>query len=175
MESSATSAAALVVMLAGAATASPALAPWPARLVEKPGDVRLETHMGRLTSKEFSGRPINTDPILAGRWKTGDTGPELRVKEWDISSVSTAAGPVRVVFRFLSGANRLNIEWVEVVVGDKTVARDEHPGVAGAKSQRNAYTVAIPAAGSGRILLRALIRSDGGSDSNGEVLLEPAR
>ena len=110
-----------------------------------------------------------------GGWRSGETGIEPKVREWDLGAAATNAGPVRVTFQYTSGAHRLDIEWAEVVVDGKPLARDAHTGVTGAKSQANTHAFTLPPPGSRRILLRALVRSDGGSDSNGEILLETVR
>lgn len=135
---------------------------------------RVEVHMRRLAAMGFAGRPLDPEPVVIGGWKSGETAIEPGIREWDLGAAATNAGPVRVTFQYTAGAHRLDIDWAEIVVDGKPLTRDAHKGVTGAKSQNNTYAFTLPAGG-GRVLLRAQVRSDGGADSNGEILLEPGR
>jgi hexosaminidase len=136
---------------------------------------RIETHLKRLAAMGFVGRPLDPDLIVVGGWKSGETGPEWKTLEWDLGAAVPRTGPVRIAFQHTTGAHRLDIEWAELAVGTCPPVRDTHKGVTGARSQDNVYGFTLPPNGSGRAVLRARVRSDGGSDAVGEILLESPR
>jgi len=60
-----------------------------------------------------------------------------------------------------------------VVEDGKLVQRVDHVGLTGANNHNNVYRVSLPQP-SGKVELRASVRSDGGTKSNGDIYLIPA-
>ncbi|HTQ09295.1 MAG TPA: family 20 glycosylhydrolase, partial [Fimbriimonadaceae bacterium] len=135
---------------------------------------RLQTDLHRLDVLDVAYRPLSTDPKPAAQWHEGDTTEQFGVKEWDVTQAVPNPGEYDVVFSYSWGEDRLDIQWVEVVEDGKVVQRVTHEGMTGAGNRDNAYRVALPALG-GKIVLRANVRSDGGTKSNGDIYLIPAR
>ncbi len=141
---------------------------------------RLQTHTQRLAARGVNFRPP-TPTVPVGNWtpaqmpKPGDepnAPPQFKVLEWDVTAHVTAARPYWFEFLYDRGACRLDIAWAALAVDGKEVARDAHPGTTGAARDRNEYRLPldkfVPGA---KYLLRASVRSDGGTDSAGTVWL----
>lgn len=137
---------------------------------------RLRPHLKRLDVLDVNYRPLDRpDYEPAARWAKGDAGETFTVKEWDITAALARPGEYNILFSFSGGANRLVIEWVEVLAEEAVVVRIEQLGYAGNKEENNEYRVTVPPAASARrYLLRANVRGDGGSDSSGEIYVTPA-
>ena len=89
---------------------------------------------------------------------------------WNITEHLKTAGDYILKFAYTGGAHRLDIEWIEILENDKVVAKDEHPGTTGGRNKDNSYYVSIDKiVKSAAYTLKARVRSDGGSDSNGEI------
>lgn len=133
---------------------------------------RLDTHLRRLEALDVNYRRDIADPPAAGEWRSGDVSEAWMVKDWDLGSAIGAPGDYRITFQYTSGACRLDIEWIEIVEGDAVVGRVEQEGRTGATDVRNAYVVRVPARNASLpITLRARVRADGGTDSNGRILV----
>ncbi len=96
--------------------------------------------------------------------------------------VAEAGGVLLVKFRYTRGAHRLGIESVALLRDGHEVTRDAHRGVTGAADADNIYRLPLPPPGTpgARYEIVARVRSEGGTDSHGEVWLglepkEPAK
>lgn len=141
---------------------------------------RLKEHVKRLDVMDVNYRRLDGPmPKPAASWKSGDTTEQFAVKEWDVTSAISGPGDYEAIFLYTSGAHRLEIEWVDLIEqgidlkpGVTVVAKDEHNGQTGAETKDNRYRLAVKAVKPGmRYVLRARVRSDGGTDSNGEIYL----
>jgi hypothetical protein len=102
-------------------------------------------------------------------------GEAFALEEWDITAALSRPGEYDVLFSFTGGANRLVIEWIELLADEGVAARVEQLGYAGNKEENNQYRLNVPpAAPAGRYRLRASVRGDGGGDSAGEIYMIPA-
>lgn len=131
---------------------------------------RLAHHLPRLEALNVNFRPLGPEERPAGQWKSGETSTEFKVKEWDISAHVAGNGNYDVAFQYTHGGHRLDIEWVEILINGQVAGRDEHPGKTGLETVGNTYRfdgLIVPA--NARVSLRASIRSDGGTDSNGDI------
>ncbi|BCM89015.1 beta-hexosaminidase [Abditibacteriota bacterium] len=131
---------------------------------------RLQTHVERLRAQGVNFRPLDVEGAPVGTWKSGEVGQEWVEKTWDISSSIAKAGTYDVTFQYTEGEHRLDISWAQLEQNGKVLARDEHTGLTGGATKDNVYHLVVPALTAGeKVLLRARVRADGGSDSNGEI------
>jgi hexosaminidase len=109
-------------------------------------------------------------------WTPAQVTEEFRPLEWDITALIRRAGNYEVTFTYKSGAHRLAMRSVELLAGGKVVATDQHLGVAGGVHSGNIYTLNIPPSAPGTVYtLRAEVRSEGGTDSSGEIQIRLKR
>ena len=133
---------------------------------------RMKTHVKRLKALDVNFRPLDPIQKIVGQWKSGQTLETFQPMQWDITSVLKEAGTYKVIFQYSGGNHRLDIESVQLLVDNEVIAKDKHLGITGSIAKDNTYSLKVnqydPSA---RYLLRAIVRSDGGTDSNGHVYL----
>jgi hexosaminidase len=131
---------------------------------------RLEEHFRRLSIIDVNYRRAVAQDEPAGTWKTGEIGEDWIERTWAVTL--DAPGSYTAHFSFTHGAHRLDISRVELLEDGRVIAVDEHVGRTGGDNVRNTYQLKVeqvsPAA---KYTLRARVRADGGSDSNGQVFL----
>ncbi len=133
---------------------------------------RLETHLQRLEILDVNFRKLDKAQPVIGRWKSGQTDESFKPLQWDITKAVKEAGTYQVMFQYTGGEHRLDIKSVELLANDKVIAEDAHPGVTGGSTKDNVYTVSVDKLDkNARYTIRAVVRSDGGADSNGDVFL----
>ncbi len=133
---------------------------------------RLQKHVKRLALLGINYRTLDPLPVIIGQWKSGETSTNYQPKRWDITGKLQKAGSYIITFAYTGGAHRLDIKWIKIMSGNKVIASDEHHGITGASNKDNTYTVNIKDVQPGqKYYLLADIRSDGGTDSNGEIHL----
>jgi hexosaminidase len=133
---------------------------------------RLDIHIARLAKLGVNFRFPKPEEKPAGSWASGQTSPEWAVKTWDVTAAVTQAGPHKVTFQYSGGGHRLDMRKVELLAGAAVVASDDHEGRTGSSDDRNVYGFNVPALVPGATYtLRAEVRSDGGSDSNGDIFI----
>ena len=129
---------------------------------------RLTAQLPRLRQMDVHYR---TQPV--GRWTPQETSEQYSDRVWDITPNLNNAGEYLVTFTYTGGACRLGIESVDLLVNGKVISTAKHRGVTGATNDANTYRVQLQQLKAGtRYELRASIRSEGGTDSKGEVFLE---
>ena len=129
---------------------------------------RLEAQLPRLAKMGISYR---REPL--GTWKKAQMAETYQPLVWDVSAQVAGPGRYRAKFQYTGGSCRLGIESVELLADGKPVATDRHRGVTGASNEANIYSFEIKDFAPGaRYELRASARSEGGLDSNGEILFE---
>ncbi len=132
---------------------------------------RLVQHLKRLDVLEVNYRRLDPPmPAPIGHWSPAEVSEQLQTKEWEATPALHGAGTYDVLFEYTVGECRLDIAWVELLEDGKTIARDAHDGRTGAQDMKNQYrlTLADQKPGS-TYLVRAGVRSDGGTDSSGDV------
>lgn len=135
---------------------------------------RLTDHSKRLDQLKVNYRPyVYEAGALLGNWKSGGVSSSYRVQTWTIpNKLVTGKGNYRLVFQYTSGGQRLDIEWVEILVNGQLVVRKDQYGVTGAFDKDNVYNLTLPDVPAGaKIELRANVKADGGTDSNGDITL----
>lgn len=134
---------------------------------------RLKSHLLRLDALQVNYRKLSEEALVLGRWKSGETKEVFTPHEWDITGKITGPAEAKIRFQYTNGAHRLDIEWAEILIDGAEISRDAHRGVTGATDKDNVFTFKIPAFKLGaKITLRANVRSDAGTDSNGEIQLD---
>lgn len=134
---------------------------------------RLETHFVRLRTRDVNFREPRPDPVPAATWRAGELSETATVREWNVSATAVALeGDVRVIFSYSHGLHRLEMKWVELEADGKVLTRIDRAGATGTFSSGNEYRFTLPK-GAKRVLIRAEVRTDGGTDSNGAILLLP--
>jgi hexosaminidase len=133
---------------------------------------RLKTHLERLSLLGVNYRKLDAEPETVGHWQSGETTEKFAVKKWDLTPLVKKPGKYAIEFQYTGGTHRLDIESAEVLENEKSVAQDKHAGKTGASNDQNVYYLRIPEVKSGAAYaLQAGVRSDGGTDSKGDVLL----
>ena len=131
---------------------------------------RLTTHLKRLDCLEVNYRPLDPPELVAATWKSGQISEAFHPMKWDVTPVLKEAGTYDVTFQYTGGAHRLDIQSVELLIGDKVIAKDKHFGITGGMTKDNTYTLNVKGHDkSTRYILCAVVRSDGGTDSNGNI------
>lgn len=134
---------------------------------------RLPFHLDRLGQMGVNFRPLDAGVggKEIGNWKAGAVTEDYAVATWDLTPHLSGVGKYDLLFDYTSGAHRLEIAWIEVVQGGRVLARIEQHGITGAFDENNVYRLDLAKLGSGAVTLRASVKSDGGTDSNGVILL----
>lgn len=137
----------------------------------------LSEHLKRLDAYGVNYRKFDPpSPPPVGAWKSGETSETFTSRTWDVTGAVRASGDYTALFQFTGGAHRLDIEWAELLVNGVPIARDEHRGQTGGQTRANTYELKLAEFKPGaKYELRASIRSDAGTDSNGEILFYPTR
>jgi alpha-N-acetylglucosaminidase len=111
-------------------------------------------------------------PDSIGNWTPDQMSTEWKTIDWPITAdeLKRMGG---VQFMYTAGHHRLDINWVAVIADGKEIIRDTHYGYAGLPDSNNTYKLEIPPGtqANNGCVIRASIRSDGGTDSKGRILL----
>ncbi len=133
---------------------------------------RLQQHVKRLDGLDVHYRALDVVKVAVGGWKSGQTSEQFGPMEWDVTDALDGAGSYEITFAYSGGAHRLDISDVEILADGESVAKDAHPGTTGGRNEGNTYTVTIESFDkTAKYTLRANVRSDGGSDSNGSIYI----
>jgi hexosaminidase len=131
---------------------------------------RLAPQLERLKILDVNYRSLSQDPKPAAQWHEGDTTEEFSTRTWDVTSSIRQPGDYNVVFSYSWGEDRLDIQWVDLLEGQKLIQHVEHLGLTGANNKDNVYKIHLDrVAPNATYQLRASIRSDGGTKSNGNI------
>ena len=140
---------------------------------EKSFCARMSSHYSRL---DRMGVQYYFPGDLAGRWDSIAMSETYTMLDWAVADLLDEPGPYEVTFRYDKGEHRLGIEWAALIEDGVEVHRDEHRGVTGARNEDNVYRLRLRQKREGaRYLLRASIRSEGGTDSFGSIWLKRVR
>jgi hexosaminidase len=118
-------------------------------------------------------RPLDEDLGLpTAEWKAGQVSNDYKMRSWDISSGVKGDENYTIKFQYTSGAFRLDIDGIEILVNGAVVGADAHYGRTGAENVDNVWHVALKGITPGtKIEIRAKVRGDGGGDTNGDILV----
>ena len=110
-----------------------------------------------------------------GHWNSGEVTERFAVRRWDVTKAVKSPGSYEVRFQYTDGAYRLDIGWAALLVNGAEAARDTHFGRTGASDVANVYKLKLGQLPAGaKVTLAANVRSDGGTDSNGEITIAHA-
>lgn len=113
-----------------------------------------------------------------GEWNPNTIGNQTpKLIEFDATGLISADGTYQITFLYTSGAERLDIDKVEVFRNQETapLATDVHHGFTGGAMHDNAYTLKIEGYQTGaRFTVKAHVYGHQGNDSNGLVFLRKA-
>ncbi|MGC4013386.1 MAG: alpha-N-acetylglucosaminidase TIM-barrel domain-containing protein [Luteolibacter sp.] len=160
-------------------------APWEEKWVQAHGVSRVEpfadpvqaaaSAIAALRAEKLPAAvPTNGDVIA-----TWDTPQMSKDGAWVTLEVPVTLDKVRhsrgIRFLYKSGYHRLDMRSVTLVADGKEVAKDAHNGTAGLDHKGAIYKLSVPAdaTGNNSCTLKLEVRSDGGTDSRGVVLLLP--
>ena len=136
---------------------------------------RLAMHERRLELAGVNFRKLDLaaeNPL--GEWKPAQMSKEFTTLAWDVTPALRKPGTYGFELAYLKGACGVAIRSAVLLLNGAEVARDTHEAFAGAASRRNVYKLAVPEVPAGaKLTLQVSLRSDGGSDSSGEVRLKP--
>ncbi len=142
----------------------------PARRNEEDFLRRMKRHLPRL---ELLGVNVFDPGVRLGRWNPGQVLESYTPMEWTVTGMLDRPGILEVIFQYEGGAHRLGIEWVALIEDGREISRDTHYGMTGAKDENNVYQVRAGKIRKGaRYLIRASVRSEGGTDSSGSLWLK---
>lgn len=118
--------------------------------------------------RELTRLPDNA--VLLAKWKSGEITPSGKILEIDASDGIRTEGDYEIAFTYQSGGQRLDIEWVALLVNGREIARDTHAGSTGHAHTANTYRLATGGwVFNGKYTVRAQARTHGGNDSNGII------
>jgi hexosaminidase len=130
---------------------------------------RLEAFLPRLDAQ---GIPWFKPARQVGTWTPEAMSETFKDLEWNISAQVSKPGPLFVQFLYQKGLHALVIQSATLLEDGREISRDVHDGRTGAGHSNNTYQLKVDAPKPGATyLLRARVRSDGGTDSTGAVLL----
>ena len=136
---------------------------------------RLSVHQRRMALQGIAfALPAG---VRLGDWTPQVVSETPQDASWPVPRTLLRSGTEVVVeFQYESGLHGLEVRGVVLEVGGRTVAEDRHVGFAGASNRANRYVLRLPPElPGGSAVLRATVRSDGGTDSRGAVWLLPSR
>jgi hexosaminidase len=132
---------------------------------------RLQVHSARLTARGVNYRgPSRYTQV--GTWTPEQMSEQFKVMEWDVTEQVKESATYGFTFWYERGEARLEIEWAALLENGQEIGRDAHAGATGAENKRNEYRVNVPKRdASAKYVLRASVRSVGGTDSRGGIWL----
>ncbi len=105
-----------------------------------------------------------------GQWTPDTVTEKYAPITFDATAHIQKAGDYHLRFEYTSGACRLGIERVELLMDGELESYDVHRGVTGARNENNDYHLKLGQFRPGRkYQIRAFVRSEGGTDSNGSI------
>jgi hexosaminidase len=133
---------------------------------------RLQAFLPRL---DALGIPWFKPAVRLGTWAPEAMSETWKDVEWNITAEVKQPGPLDVALVYQHGQHALQIQSVALLEDGQEIGRDEHLGLTGAVHEKNTYRLRVAAAKAGATYtLRARIRTNGGTDSYGDVLVVTA-
>ncbi|MCU0317572.1 MAG: beta-N-acetylhexosaminidase [Fimbriimonadaceae bacterium] len=130
----------------------------------------LPNYLRRLEQMGVNYRRVTPLPKPLAFWRKKEVTSKATEKHWSLGSMAPGSGTLLVTFQYSGGANRLEIQWAELLVNGQKVGRDEHPGSSGFWDHDNVYSFPNVTLSDGdQISLAAMVKTEAGNDSNGEI------
>ncbi|NWK57430.1 alpha-N-acetylglucosaminidase [Verrucomicrobiaceae bacterium N1E253] len=124
------------------------------------------------TTKEAKVPVMDIKAEAIGGWTPAQVGVDWKTVKWNLPAKEL--GELKGVrFNYTRGQHRLEIRKVSLIADGKTVATDEHMGIAGIPSKKNFFNLKTTGdlKGNNECYIKAEVRSDGGNNSYGQVEL----
>jgi hexosaminidase len=136
---------------------------------DDPDQVYLRTFLGGRASKTVKG--AQRKPFA--EWTPKQMSTEFKPVRFDATEAISRAGNWKLVFRYIRGGQKIVIRSVRLMENDEEIARDEHEGHAGSRHTHNRYSLPVRTYRPEAVYtVIAELRSDGGTDSRGHLILE---
>jgi hexosaminidase len=135
---------------------------------------RVKMHLVHLDDFGVNYRRDPAAPAIppVARWEPSGMSETYSPLDWDVTEHIAAAGRYRVRLQYTHGSHRLGIEKVELLADGEPVCTDAHRGETGNRHLDNDYLLELGEHRAGACYtLRVTARSEGGTDSNGEIFL----
>lgn len=129
----------------------------------------------QLVERAYAGK-IPTFTIdkanVIGHWTPAQMKTEWTTIQWELP-VSQLKNLQGIRFLYTRGSHRLDIRSVTIVADGQKIAQDKHEGTTGIQHKNNLYTFKLPKhiQANNSCLIKAEVRSEGGTDSYGQLLL----
>lgn len=156
---------------------------WQERWITTPGNAAAQPFpdpLGRARELLATAGAWDNQAILlqaqgaaVGAWKSGEMTESYADHDWEVAASLQKSGAYAFQFKYTGGSHRLDIARAALLVNGTEAAADEHEGTTGVRNENNVYRLVLKSdvpAGA-KVTLRTRIKSAGGTDSNGEVLM----
>jgi len=108
--------------------------------------------------------------VQLGGWSPAQVSAKTAALAWDVTGRIAGAGQYHVTLEYSRGNHGLNIVSAALLEDGREIARDAHPGFAGAEPRDPVYILDLPALKPGaKYTLQADAAGAGGTDSSGTV------
>jgi len=109
---------------------------------------------------------------VAGSWNPKQVSTSWKELNIDISKFINDAGTYEITFYYTSGGKRLDIKSVALLANGEEICRDTHNGTTGNANKGNTYKIPLKDfAFSTKYIIRTTVRTDGGNESYGKILI----
>jgi len=130
---------------------------------------RMKAHFRRL---DALGVDYFKPAVKVGEWKGNQLSGSFKTLEWDITDHLAGPGHYRFTVRHDRGGNDVIIRWAAVLEDGREIARDTHEGMSGERDRAHNYRFRLHTVREGRdYTLKVSMRSEGGNDSAGSILM----
>lgn len=132
--------------------------------------LRMDRHYRRL---DALGVDYYKPDTRIGEWQPDMVNEAPVELEWDVTRTVTGNGEYRLTFDYEDGAHALGAEWAALYENGVEIARDMHPGRAGAHNSLQNYRFILDAyKPDAEYIVRAAVKGIGGSDTMGSVWIK---
>jgi len=110
--------------------------------------------------------------LRVGGWESGQLKTQFSERTWDVTEFLASGGRLAFLVEYTRGDHAAAIQWAALLEDGREIARDTHNGWAGTNRWGNVYRMNLADRKPGaRYELRMSMKSDGGTDSAGNVYL----
>jgi hypothetical protein len=107
-----------------------------------------------------------------GEWAPSQVKSDWSNQEWKLDEQKISSGTLAVMMLYTNGGKAIDIASVSLWNNGKEIAMDEHFGYTGSQNRSNVYKLEVPQTLKGKSVIKARIRGNGGTNSNGKVLMK---
>jgi hypothetical protein len=107
-----------------------------------------------------------------GEWAPSQIKSDWSNQEWKLDEQKISSGTLAVMMLYTNGGKAIDIASVSLWNNGKEIAMDEHFGYTGSQNRSNVYKLEVPQTLKGKSVIKARIKGNGGTNSNGKVLMK---